>query len=131
MNKLLEEFILHKYKNISFDIFDTLIERDVSDPLDIFALVEKETGEPNFRIKRIQAEKIARNKIHPSIVNRKLSIVNRQQMSHFIFLGFHVKMVVFVGRNFDGNILHHFQAVGFQPDALDGIVAHQPHFGNP
>jgi predicted HAD superfamily hydrolase len=69
MNKLLEKFILHKYKNISFDIFDTLIERDVSDPLDIFALVEKETGEPNFRIKRIQAEKKARNKSISKEVN--------------------------------------------------------------
>lgn len=69
MNKLLEGFILQKYKNISFDIFDTLIERDVSDPLDIFTLVEKETGEPNFRIKRIQAEKIARNKSLSKEVN--------------------------------------------------------------
>lgn len=69
MNKLLENFILRKYKNISFDIFDTLIERDVSDPSDIFTLVENETGEPDFRIKRIQAEKIARNKSLSKEVN--------------------------------------------------------------
>lgn len=69
MNKLLGNFILRKYKNISFDIFDTLIERDVSDPSDIFTLVENETGEPDFRIKRIQAEKIARNKSLSKEVN--------------------------------------------------------------
>ena len=62
MNKLLEKFLLRKYQNISFDIFDTLIERDVEDPLDIFSFVENETGELNFRNKRIQAEKSARRK---------------------------------------------------------------------
>ena len=69
MNKFFENFILWKYENISFDIFDTLIERDVSDPLDIFTLVENETGEPNFRIKRIQAEKVARDKSLSKEVN--------------------------------------------------------------
>ena len=62
MNKLLENSIINKYKKISFDIFDTLIERDVLDPLDIFSIVENETGELNFRNKRIQAEKEARRK---------------------------------------------------------------------
>ena len=71
MNKFFENFILKKYKNISFDIFDTLIERDVSDPLDIFTLVENETGEPNFRIKRIQAEKMARNRSVSKEVNKE------------------------------------------------------------
>ena len=69
MNEFFENFILRKYENISFDIFDTLIERDVLDPLDIFTLVENETREPNFRIKRIQAEKIARNKSLSKEVN--------------------------------------------------------------
>lgn len=69
MNEFLENFILRKYENISFDIFDTLIERDVSDPLDIFTLVENETGEPNFRLKRIQAEKRARDKSLSKEVN--------------------------------------------------------------
>ena len=60
MNKLFEDFLLKKYENISFDIFDTLIERDVKDPLEIFSLVGNETGEFDFRNKRIQAEKLAR-----------------------------------------------------------------------
>lgn len=62
MNKLLKKCLLKKYQNISFDIFDTLIERDVESPLDIFSFVENETGELNFRNKRIQAEKSAREK---------------------------------------------------------------------
>lgn len=62
MNRLLEYYILKHYRYISFDIFDTLIERDVPDPVDIFSLVEIETGEANFKVKRIQAEKVARSK---------------------------------------------------------------------
>lgn len=62
MNRLLQSYILTKYANISFDIFDTIIERDVSNPLDIFSLVENETEEPDFRNRRIQAERRARIK---------------------------------------------------------------------
>lgn len=62
MNRILENYILKHYRYISFDIFDTLIERDVPDPVDIFSLVEIETGESNFKAKRIQAEKVARSK---------------------------------------------------------------------
>lgn len=58
---------ISKYEVISFDVFDTLIERDVSDATNIF----KRTGSrilgdgfaEEFRLKRIQAEKIARKKL--------------------------------------------------------------------
>lgn len=39
MNKLICKYILQHYKYISFDVFDTLIERDVNKPSDIFTLV--------------------------------------------------------------------------------------------
>ena len=41
MNKLISKYILCHYKYISFDVFDTLIERKVNKPTDIFALVGK------------------------------------------------------------------------------------------
>lgn len=62
MNRVLENHILKKYNYISFDVFDTLIERDVPDPKDIFSIIEKTTDETDFRNKRIKAEKIARSK---------------------------------------------------------------------
>ncbi len=52
------------YQNISFDMFDTIIERKVMLPTDIFAMVGDsvlESGE-EFRIKRIIAEQRARQK---------------------------------------------------------------------
>lgn len=64
MNRVLENHILKKYNYISFDVFDTLIERDVPDPKDIFSIIEKTTDETDFRNKRIKAEKIARSKRH-------------------------------------------------------------------
>jgi|GEM_PF-1352389 len=55
------------YKCISFDIFDTLIVRCVDKPTDIFVLVENEYNRKhpensisNFKIKRVAAEKAAR-----------------------------------------------------------------------
>ena len=50
---------------VSFDVFDTLIKRDVLKPEDVFLLVEKEYDQQyntssNFYIKRIEAEKKAR-----------------------------------------------------------------------
>ncbi|MBQ8306758.1 MAG: hypothetical protein IJX90_11150 [Blautia sp.] len=47
------------YDYISFDIFDTLVKRNVEEPTDIFSIMVKTVGE-NFREKRIQAEKRAR-----------------------------------------------------------------------
>lgn len=45
---------------ISFDIFDTLVKRDVYKPTDVFALLEKQVQLPGFRYKRVEAEQKAR-----------------------------------------------------------------------
>lgn len=51
---------INKYKYISFDIFDTLIKRDVPEPTDIFNIVGDRAGIVNFKDKRIKAELAAR-----------------------------------------------------------------------
>jgi len=51
---------LEAYDTISFDLFDTLLFRDVEKPVDIFALVEQKTGATGFQSARIQAEQTAR-----------------------------------------------------------------------
>ncbi len=50
---------IKKYDYISFDIFDTLVKRNVEEPADIFAIMEKMVG-GNFKNRRITAEKKAR-----------------------------------------------------------------------
>ena len=57
---------IDKFQNISFDIFDTLIERKVNKPSDIFylagvAVLGKESAE-TFRLMRINAELLARKR---------------------------------------------------------------------
>ena len=47
---------------VSFDIFDTLIVRDVSRPSDVFRIMEKRLRDPLFSEKRVRAEKTARTK---------------------------------------------------------------------
>lgn len=60
--------ICHKYNFISFDIFDTLLKRDVSFPSDVFELTEQIVSKQypgrfaGFAQKRIQAEKDARER---------------------------------------------------------------------
>ncbi len=55
-----------KYEYISFDVFDTLIKRNIENPTDLFDLVQKiynQTNKPlleNFKEKRIEAERKAR-----------------------------------------------------------------------
>lgn len=53
---------LKDFDYISFDIFDTLIKRNVKDPSDIFELIPKRYGKDltNFKEKRINAEYTAR-----------------------------------------------------------------------
>lgn len=53
---------LEKYECVSFDIFDTLLKRDVFKPTDIFSIMEKKVGDefPNFKEQRIRAERLAR-----------------------------------------------------------------------
>ena len=45
---------------VSFDIFDTLIVRDVDQPTDVFKLMSEKSGISDFPEKRIEAEKRAR-----------------------------------------------------------------------
>lgn len=50
---------ISKYKYVSFDIFDTLVKRNVNKPKDIFDIIELTVGD-DFANKRVEAEKIAR-----------------------------------------------------------------------
>lgn len=54
--------LLSPYDVISFDVFDTLLFRAVSDPTDLFILVGNRLKIMNFKNIRIDAEKEARNK---------------------------------------------------------------------
>ena len=54
------EIIPHDIECISFDIFDTLIVRDVTCPKNVFSLLERENGIKNFTNLRIEAEQKAR-----------------------------------------------------------------------
>ena len=60
MNKIeiIEKIDCHKI--ISFDLFDTLIKRNVVSPTDIFRIVELDTKCRNFAYDRIEAEEKAR-----------------------------------------------------------------------
>lgn len=49
-----------RIKTVSFDIFDTLICRDLASPSDLFKLIEIEKNIKGFSTKRLLAEKIAR-----------------------------------------------------------------------
>lgn len=51
---------IDEIKVVSFDIFDTLIKRDIKNPVDLFQIVERKTNCKNFAQKRIAAEKLAR-----------------------------------------------------------------------
>lgn len=59
---------IEQYKYISFDVFDTLLKRNLEKPTDIFTILEmsgfKKYGLifKNFKSNRIKAEQIARNK---------------------------------------------------------------------
>lgn len=50
---------IKNFQYVSFDLFDTLIKRDVARPSDIFSIIEQK-GNPNFKDKRIDSEKNAR-----------------------------------------------------------------------
>lgn len=54
--------LIDKYEEISFDIFDTLIKRNVPNPTDVFELIEINTGRIGYAHERILAEKKARLK---------------------------------------------------------------------
>lgn len=58
--KIIEQ--IDKHQEITFDIFDTLIKRNVPNPKDVFSVIESILGENNFRKKRVEAEIKAREK---------------------------------------------------------------------
>ena len=61
----LEQSPLQKLGSVnSFDIFDTIIARDVEHPQDIFSLVEEQYPFPRFRELRIYAESISSGGFH-------------------------------------------------------------------
>ena len=48
MNQIIESYILRHFNTVSFDIFDTLIERNVLNPTDVFGIVgERVLGKQN------------------------------------------------------------------------------------
>ncbi|WP_026523897.1 hypothetical protein [Butyrivibrio sp. MB2005] len=59
-----EEFVqrLERYDIISFDVFDTLIFRYVSNPTDVFSIVGNQLGIYDYKNSRVEAEKCARQK---------------------------------------------------------------------
>lgn len=56
---------------VSFDIFDTLVKRDVPKPIDIFSLMEYQAGISDFRAKRVAAEATARRNTSSGEVSLK------------------------------------------------------------
>ena len=52
---------IEKYDVVSFDIFDTLLKRNVKKPTDVFEYIEKKHNIENFSEKRIKSEKQARS----------------------------------------------------------------------
>ena len=59
-DKILKE--IKNYDIVSFDIFDTLLKRNVKEPTDVFSYMEKKYQIDGFCEKRIEAEKTARKK---------------------------------------------------------------------
>ena len=53
---------IEKYDIVSFDIFDTLLKRNVNKPTDVFKYIEKKHNKTGFYKERIAAEKKARLK---------------------------------------------------------------------
>jgi predicted HAD superfamily hydrolase len=51
------------FEYVSFDVFDTLIKRDVPRPRDVFKVIEKNHSVNNFYRNRILAENIARRRL--------------------------------------------------------------------
>ena len=58
---------LKKADVVSFDIFDTLITRRLYSPEDIFVFIEKHFGLKGFKVKRVEADNIARQQLKRDI----------------------------------------------------------------
>lgn len=74
---------IDKYDVISFDIFDTLVKRDVPKPTDVFVLMEQGLGIKDFAIQRIKAEDEARKKTDKEEITLG-QIYNQMQLSNTI-----------------------------------------------
>lgn len=48
-------------------------------------------------------------------------------VSHPFLFGLQIAIVIGVGSDLDGYVLHDFQSVGLQSNALGGVVGHEPH----
>lgn len=70
IDKLMKQ--LETYDVISFDIFDTLILRNINKPTDLFRLVGSKLGIENFESYRVKAEQEARKVIHKK--NQEINI---------------------------------------------------------
>ena len=92
--------IVKEYDIVSFDIFDTLIKRDVYKEYDVFDLVEKKYNSTygdnilNFKDIRIEAEKNA----------RKISDKEETKKCLFFYLKLLQKVEVFIKVSY--NLLH-------------------------
>lgn len=60
--------VIENYDVISFDIFDTLLKRNINRPADVFIYMGQKIGDSDFCRKRVEAEKRAREK------NKRLEI---------------------------------------------------------
>ena len=49
------------YSYVSFDIFDTLLKRDVLHPTEVFQIIGKQYNDSSFASKRIEVERSLRN----------------------------------------------------------------------
>lgn len=65
-------------ETVSFDVFDTLLHRKVLLPFDIFALVGKKIGIPEFAKQRFEAEARARKRARPQTVEVCLDEIYRE-----------------------------------------------------
>ena len=48
-------------------------------------------------------------------------------LSHLLFLGTEVALVVLIGRDLNRDVLHHLEAVALETDPLDGVIGHEAH----
>lgn len=66
MRETLQKWLVKKYSAVSFDVFDTLVERETSIPTDVFRLAAAQVlgsaVAERFRQDRVEAERIAREK---------------------------------------------------------------------
>ena len=88
----LDDMGVHYYENIikriskkeyvSFDIFDTLIKRDVKKPTDVFSIIEQNYKICDFYKRRIEAEKIARKGKVDTTIEKIYDIYNELYLNN-------------------------------------------------